>query len=284
MLTRLSSVHHAPLLRVRPLLPATFTRCFAKKTDKNKVQSPQFGNQHAGDDSSASQGMHDIGKGRWSYVGDFVSSMNKGPVKVDFGKPEEVSEKQKAIDELNERNLKLIQRSLVLGSAAVLFAGIFGWQFAKWWYGVKNVSEFGEVMKDKMPKVSGKLEDSAIGRKLHETADVSRDAISENPELTDWRRSLRGKFNTEEGAALARKNSILMAERREMEKLARKSTKTAKGSEVAPKADEPDPVRDEAVEAALAAAAAATEAVMAATAETPAVEATAEAAPATAAA
>ena len=43
----------------------------------------------------------------------------------------------------------------------------------------------------------------------------ARDAVSENAELTDWRRSLRGKFNSEEGAKLARANSILLAEKRQ---------------------------------------------------------------------
>ena len=168
--------------------------------------------------------MHDIGKGRWAFVGDFVASMNKGPVKLDFGKDAKpVSEKQKRMDELNERNLKLIQRSLVLGSALAAVACIVGWQVTKWIYGVKNVNEFGDVMRERMPKVSGKLEDSALGRRLKESSEVSRDKISENSELTDWRRSLRGKFNTEEGARVARMNSVALAERRQMEKIARKS-------------------------------------------------------------
>ena len=149
--------------------------------------------------------MHDIGKGRWAFVGDFVASMNKGPVKVDFGKDAKpLTEKQKAIDDLNERNLKLIQRSLVIGSGLALGACVIGWQVTKWVYGVKNVNEFADVMRSRMPKVSGSLEDSALGRKLKESSEKSRDAISENAELTDWRRSLRGKFNSEEGAALAR--------------------------------------------------------------------------------
>ena len=132
------------------------------------------------------QTMHDIGKGRWAFVGDFVASMNKGPVKLDFGKDAKpVSEKQKRMDELNERNLKLIQRSLVLGSALAAVACIVGWQVTKWIYGVKNVNEFGDVMRERMPKVSGNLEDSALGRRLKETSEGSREAISENAELTD---------------------------------------------------------------------------------------------------
>ena len=149
--------------------------------------------------------MHDAGKGRYAFLGDFVASMNKGPVKLDFAKENKpISDKQKEIDELNERNLKLIQRSLYMGSALAAIACMLGWQFAKWYYGVNNIKEFGESMSERMPKVSGKLEDSALGRKLQETSIASRDAISEDAHLTDWRRSLRGKFNTAEGAALAR--------------------------------------------------------------------------------
>ena len=32
--------------------------------------------------------LHDIGKGRYAFLGDFVASMNKGPVKLEFGKEE----------------------------------------------------------------------------------------------------------------------------------------------------------------------------------------------------
>jgi len=249
---------------LRPLVARPLVRFLSKK--KEPPATPQFGKQHAGDASAMGQLTHEIGKGRFEYLGDFVASMNKGPVKVEFGnKVAPVSEKQKKIDELNERNLKMIQRSLVLGSALAAVACFVGWQVTKWYYGVKSIHEFAEVMSDRMPKVSGKLEDSALGRKLQETSEHSRDTISENPELTDWRRSLRGKFNTPEGAAIARKNSILMAEKREeekMERLSRKSKQPAAPSEIGAKeADSSSeaPVDDpEAVERALAAAAAAT--------------------------
>ena len=100
--------------------------------------------------------MHDIGRGRFNYMGDFIASMNKGPVKVDFGKDAKpISEKQKAIDELNERNLKMIQRSLTLGSGLAVIACFVGWQFTKWWYGVRDIHGFAEKMSERMPKVSG---------------------------------------------------------------------------------------------------------------------------------
>jgi len=44
---------------------------------------------------------------------------------------------------------------------------------------------------------------------------------------------VRQEFNTPEGAALARKNSIMMAERRAQEKLARDASRAASGSVVA---------------------------------------------------
>ena len=254
-----------PRVRLPPLV-----RCLCKKPkdpkDPKKPKTADFGHKHAGDEVrqpaalaresareppahhlsdplslfprsqwAVGQTMHDAGKGRYAFVGDFVASMNKGPVKLDFGKDAKpISDKQKEIDELNERNLKLIQRSLVIGSALAGIGMFVGWKLTKAWYGVRDVREFGEVMSDRMPKVSGKLEDSALGRRLQETSEKSRDAISESPELTDWRRSLRGKFNTEEGAMIARANSLVLAKKREKEKSARNSREGI-GSTVAKK-------------------------------------------------
>ena len=133
--------------------------------------------------------MHDISKGRFEYVGDFMASLNRGPVKLDFGKEAKpLSEKDRARDELNTRNLQLVQRSLVLGTVAAGVCCWLGWQVTKWNYGVRNISEFGEVMRERMPKVSGKMEDSAVGRRLQQASEESRDAISESERLTDWRR------------------------------------------------------------------------------------------------
>jgi hypothetical protein len=42
-------------------------------------------------------------------------------------------------------------------------------------------------------QVSGDMEDSAVGRRLKQQSAASRDAISEDPELTAWRRSMRDK-------------------------------------------------------------------------------------------
>lgn len=207
---------------LRPLVARPLVRFLSKK--KEPPATPQFGKQHAGDASAMGQLTHEIGKGRFEYLGDFVASMNKGPVKVEFGnKVAPVSEKQKKIDELNERNLKMIQRSLLLGSALAAGGCYIGWVLTKWYYGVGNMGEFGEVMKTKMPKVSSNMEDSMIGRRMKDASEHSKEAVAENPELTDWRRSLRNKFNSPEGAQLARQNSIMMRERREQEKIERRS-------------------------------------------------------------
>jgi flagellar capping protein FliD len=65
-------------------------------------------------------------------------------------------------------------------------------------------------------------EEVLLSTPRHEVNEEARDKISEDPELTAWRRSLRGKFNTKEGAELARANSLLMAEKRAEERLRRK--------------------------------------------------------------
>jgi len=209
--------HAAAALRV-------VVRCRSSVPVDKNAPPPSFGNKVGADDTSPAQLMHDASKGKFAYIGDFAASLNRGPVKLDYGKDSKpLTEKEKAMDELNERNLKLIQRSLLIGSLAAAGGCFLGWQLTKWYYGVRNMNEFAEVMKQKMPKVSGSMEDSMIGRTLKEQSLHSRDAISENKELTDWRRSLRGKFNTEEGARIARQNSMMLAEKREQERIARKS-------------------------------------------------------------
>ena len=262
ILLRRATLCSSPHARAVAVCPRLARGLSSKKdtTKPPKPDTPKFGKQVAGDEVSAprsrekgrslsdfsplnycahacyhfsfraliqdamGQAMHDATKGRYQFLGDFVASMNKGPVKVDFSKNSPaVSEKQRRIDELNSKNLVLVQRSLVIGTLLVAFGGVAGWKLTKMYYGVKDVNEFAEVMHERMPKVSGKLEDSALGRKLQEASLQSRDAISEDKHLTDWRRSLRGKFNSPEGAELARQNSAVLAKGREQERISRKS-------------------------------------------------------------
>lgn len=157
-------------LASRPqLAPATvhFVRfgSGSASSDKKDPPTPQFGKKVVEDDNSQAQLMHDITKGKFEYIGDFAASLNKGPVKLDYGKEAKpLSEKERLQDELNEANLKLIQRSLIIGSLAAAGGCYLGWVVTKWYYGVRNMNEFSDVMKEKMPKVSGSMEDSMIGR------------------------------------------------------------------------------------------------------------------------
>ena len=215
MLTRAVT---APLRRsaLRPLCTAATSKGAGLKAG----DKPSFGRAVAGEDSAA-QHMSDINKGRWEYLSDFTRSMDKGPVKLQFGEGEKNAE-QKAQDEAAGDALTMIQRSIWMGSLMAVVGCAAGWVIAKRWLGVSDMAGFAEAMGSKMPKVSGSMEDSMVGRKLKEKAVESRDAISEDPELTAWRRSLRDKFNTPEGAALARENSVFMAEARQKERIVRK--------------------------------------------------------------
>ena len=218
----------------------------------SKDEPPKFGKSVA-DDAAPAQMMHDVTKGKFAYIGDFVQSLDKGPVKLDFGKKEVVkSEKQQKIDELNERNLQMIKRSLIMGSVLAGMACAIGWQVTKWVYGVKSIAEFGEVMQQRMPKVSGSLEDSAVGRTLKEASESSKESISESETITDWRRFVRAKFNSPEGAKIAREYSMVMADKREAEKALRKSRKPV-GSVTAAKRQTEDTAQDKAVAAELSA-------------------------------
>ena len=218
--TRLSPASRAVPLRLSALRPLC-TTAKAKGAGLKGDDKPMFGKSVAGDSDSAAQHMHDINKGRWEYLSDFTRSMDKGPVKLKFGEAEMTAE-QKAQDEAAAKALTMIQRSLWAGALMAVVGCAAAWQITKLWLGVANVAEFKVAMGSKMPKVSGDMQDSLVGRKLKEKAEVSRDAISEDPELTAWRRGLRDKFNTPEGAALARQNSVLMAQAREKERLVRK--------------------------------------------------------------
>ena len=208
--------------------------------------TPQFGKAVAADDNAPGQLMHDITKGRFDYIGDFMNSLNRGPVKLEYGKDAKpLSEKERRQDEEQEQALRMIQRSMLIGSLMAVGGCALGWQLCKWYYGVKNMQEFNLKMKERMPKVSGSLEDSMLGQRLKETSEKSSEAISESPELTDWRRSLRSKFNSPEGAALARQNSINLRNQRETERMARKSGAIAQGSVTARKPASDEPLEDE---------------------------------------
>ena len=104
-------------------------------------QAPEFGTNVASEDSAA-QLMHDAQRGKFKYVSDFASSLNTGPVKLSFKDAPKTQE-----DEAQERALSMIQRSVLVGSLAVLASGVIGWQITKWYMGVSNakVSRLDQV-------------------------------------------------------------------------------------------------------------------------------------------
>jgi len=210
-----------PVARIARV-PACTRLLGAKPPTDGSTSTAKFGRSVAAE-SSAAQALNDATRGRYEYIGDFVASMNKGPVKLEFGE-RAPSEKERQQFEQQEAALNGMKRSMKIGTLLAAGFCIGGWYFTKWRMGVKDVHEFSEAMHKKMPKVSGDMEDSMLGKRLKEQSAHSRDVISEDPELTAWRRSLRDKFNTPEGAALARQNSILMAERRKVERARREES------------------------------------------------------------
>ena len=56
-----------------------------KDAGPSDTSTESFGKRVAGDEWAAGQLTHDISRGRYEYISDFVSSLDKGPVKLDFG-------------------------------------------------------------------------------------------------------------------------------------------------------------------------------------------------------
>jgi len=136
-------------------------------------QAPEFGTNVAAEDSAA-QLMHDAQRGKFQYVNDFAQSLNTGPVKLSFKDAPKTQEDEAQVPALHrrawcvvrgawcaahgawcvvrdvwctsyqpshpvqERALSMIQRSVLMGSLAVLASGVIGWQITKWYMGVKN--------------------------------------------------------------------------------------------------------------------------------------------------
>ncbi|KAL3915665.1 MAG: hypothetical protein SGPRY_007133 [Prymnesium sp.] len=195
--------------------------------------SAKFGRNVAKEDSAA-QNLSDVGRGRYDYIYDFMSSMQKGPVKLDFG-DRAPTKKELEQFEAQERALQMMKRAMVLGTLIAAGGVYAGWVLSKRALGVTDAKQFSEVMGQKMPKLLIATlyfvcaPPIIRGRRLKEKSAASRDAISEDPELTAWRRSLRDKaafgphpFNTDEGKQIARQNSIILAEKRKKERIERR--------------------------------------------------------------
>ena len=204
-----------PLLRAAPFA----SKPSGKDPEATAHSAAEYGHKHAAE-GSGSQIMHDAGAGKYAYIQDFANSMTEKKVKLSFTeKP--MSEKERRAFEQNEANLKMVQRSMVIGSVCAFLGVGVGWFLTKRALGVSDAKEFSAKMHDKMPKVSDNMQSTKIGAMLQERSYESRDAISESEELTAFRRSLRNKFNTEEGKQLARANSIILAGQRAKERIER---------------------------------------------------------------
>ena len=216
-----------PLLRAAPFA----SKPSGKDPEATAHSAAEYGHKHA-NEGSGSQIMHDAGAGKYAYIQDFANSMTEKKVKLSFTeKP--MSEKERRAFEQNEANLKMVQRSMVIGSVCAFLGVGVGWFLTKRALGVSDAKEFSAKMHDKMPKVSDNMQSTKIGAMLQERSYESRDAISESEELTAFRRSLRSKFNTEEGKQLARANSIILAGQRAKERIERAATKEAKAKAAA---------------------------------------------------
>ena len=216
-----------PLLRAAPFA----SKPSGKDPEATAHSAAEYGHKHA-NEGSGSQIMHDAGAGKYAYIQDFANSMTEKKVKLSFTeKP--MSEKERRAFEQNEANLKMVQRSMVIGSVCAFLGVGVGWFLTKRALGVSDAKEFSAKMHDKMPKVSDNMQSTKIGALLQERSYESRDAISESEELTAFRRSLRSKFNTEEGKQLARANSIILAGQRAKERIERAATKEAKAKAAA---------------------------------------------------
>ena len=116
-----------------PRLKGTASSKEAAAAAEALKQAPEFGTNVASEGSGA-QMMHDATKGKYTYISDFASSMNTGKVKLSFKDAPKTAE-----DEAQERALSMIQRSVLVGSLAVLASGVIGWQITKRYMGVSSV-------------------------------------------------------------------------------------------------------------------------------------------------
>jgi len=211
----------------------------AKPAGATEFSGQSYGKKVTEDESSHANQLHAMGPGRYEYLADFYKSLNKGPVKLELGaQAPKLSAEDRRKAEEQDRAFKLMQRSMILGTVFAFVGGAIAWWVTKKILGVRDIAEFGDRMKTIAPKAGN--DESELTRSLKEATEGTRDAISESESLATWRRTVRAKFNTEEGATMARQNSILMAEKRQEERKARKQRHASNES----------PAKDAAAEAA----------------------------------
>ena len=189
------------------------------KRHKTDFSNQNFGDKVANSEEALAQNMHQMTKGRYNYLADFWKSLNRGPVKLTYDKTNG-TDAEKERDAAQSRAIVLISRAMVLGSIVCVAGCAAGWWVLKKALGVADAREFSEFMGQRLPKLK---DEASVGQSLKRANEISHDSISENESLALLRRSVRGKFNTEEGARIARENSIQMAEIRAKERIARRS-------------------------------------------------------------
>mmetsp|Transcript_48122 Transcript_48122/g.104230 ORF Transcript_48122/g.104230 Transcript_48122/m.104230 type:complete len:179 (-) Transcript_48122:364-900(-) len=157
------------------------------------------------------------------YVFQFWKSLNQGPVKLREDSSEE-SQRERRLNEAQVRAVKMMQRGVVLVTLLIFGSGVAGWFGVKRMLGVGDAKEFGEAMKEHAPQASSF---ETVGRRLQTVSQRWGDAISSNEWLIRWRRNMRERFNDPEGAKIARENSLVMAERRVRQRIARRAMREA---------------------------------------------------------
>jgi len=136
----------------------------------------------------------------------------------------EESQRERRLNEAQVRAVKMMQRGVVLVTLLIFGSGVAGWFGVKRMLGVGDAKEFGEAMKEHAPQASSF---ETVGRRLQTVSQRWGDAISSNEWLIRWRRNMRERFNDPEGAKIARENSLVMAERRVRQRIARRAMREA---------------------------------------------------------
>lgn len=180
----------------------------------SRHMSTTFGKRVASDNSPA-QGLSDIGRGRFEYVGDFLTSIMAKPTKLEIGVQRcTLSEKELAQEAAHAAAMTGIQRALLLGSLASFAGCALGWWAAKKLTGTTDIREFSDHMRHRIPQVMANTTNTSVIDSLRAWSERSHELTSQSTLLATWRRTMRAKFNTPEGAELARRNSVEMLARR----------------------------------------------------------------------
>jgi len=138
----------------------------------------------------AAGSYHDMMRGRYRYINEFMESMNVEPEeRRPMTKREEMRmEKQLAQMRANARYIG----GAFLGGTALLVAGATaGWYYTKWRLGVRDTKEYAEKMRELTPDVMGSLEQGYLGNTMRNFK-VGFQTWLETSSLKEFSRSLQG--------------------------------------------------------------------------------------------